>query len=128
VVAVVGLLSLNTVLFYLPHAVARRVNFTDLPGGEQIALPFVQVGLFGPRLTGIPEPALVLTDSWEIYNALLASLNCPGFTAEGATCPVLFALAPTPADADRLQAAYGANRTILRAVQVGGTLELRPSP
>jgi hypothetical protein len=114
-------LSLNTLVFYTPAEIARRVDLSGLPGGVKLELGFVRPSLLGPRLEGVPSQSLVVTSDWWIYNAALAPLNCPRLPA----CDVLFALATTPADADRLHGQYP-DRTLLRAVDTGGTLEVVP--
>jgi hypothetical protein len=69
----------------------------------------------------VPDGSLVLTSDWWIYNAALASLNCPRLP----NCPVLFALATTPEAADRLRAAFP-DRTPLRAEVDNGHVSVAP--
>ncbi len=123
VLAVVSVLTLNTVGFYLPRQVARRTDFTDIPYNERARLPFVSTGLFGPRVAVSPTPALVVTGDWWLFNVVLSPLNCADL--EG--CPVVFALASSPGDVARLQAALP-GRTLLRAVDRHGTVELHDEP
>jgi hypothetical protein len=118
---VLGLLSLNTVLFYLPHEIERRADFSGLPDARPLRLNFVRNTLLGPRLAGVPSPSLVLTNDWWLFNTALAALNCSGVP----DCAVLFALAPDDAAAARLQAAYP-GRQVLRAVEVDGRVVLQP--
>jgi hypothetical protein len=118
---VVGLLSLNSVLFYLPSEVQRRADFSGLPGGAKLSLGFVRPSLFGPELDAVPRPALVLTSDWWIYNAGLAALNCSHLP----DCDVLFAYATSQRDIDRLRDQYS-GRTVLLAVANNGRVELLP--
>ena len=118
---VVGLLSLNTLLFYTPAEIARRDDLSGQAGGTKAQLPFVQTTLSGLRLRGLPDRALVLTDDWWTYNTALAALNCPRLP----DCGVLFALATTPEDADALIAQY-LGRSVLKAVNAEGRIELIP--
>jgi len=120
-VVLTGLLTLNTVFFYTSSEIDRRTDMTGLPGGVRIALAFVEQTPFGPRLNGVPDNALVLTDDWWMYNTTLAPLNCARLPA----CPVLFALATSPNDADRLHAQYP-DRILMRAVDNRGVLEIQP--
>jgi hypothetical protein len=118
---VLGVLSLNTVLFYLPAEVARRTDFSAFPDARPISLAFVRVGLFGPRLENVPTPSLILTGDWWLFNTALAPLNCPSVP----NCPALFALATTPQDAARLRTTYP-GRIALRAVDHNGRIDLEP--
>ena len=117
---VLGLLTLNTLGFYVPAEVARRLDFSGLPDARPLQLAFVRGGLSGPELAGVPRPALVLTDDWWIYNAELASLNCASLPS----CPVLFGLAVTDDAAAELRAAYP-ERTVVRAIEAGGQVVLQ---
>jgi hypothetical protein len=119
VVVVLGLLSLNTLFFYLPHEVQRRTDFSGLPAGRRINLTFVQTGLFGPQLVDVPASSLVVTDDWWLYSASLAALNC----GQLPDCAVLFALATTPEDLSRLRAAYP-DRQVVHTVDRAGRIEL----
>jgi hypothetical protein len=120
---VLGLLSLNTVLFYVPHAVERRADWSGLPGGQKLDLSsFVQTSLFGPQLSGVGDHALVLTNDWWLYNAALAALNCPRLPE----CNVLFALATNAADERRLIDQYP-DRTALRTHKTGDRVDLLPA-
>jgi 4-amino-4-deoxy-L-arabinose transferase-like glycosyltransferase len=118
-----GLLSLNTVFFYLPAELQRRTDFSAMIGPRRQVLDFVQTSLFGPRLVGLPDSALVLTSDWWLYNGALAAFNCPKLP----DCPVLFALATTPEDQARLRADYP-GRTVLLAAEVAGHVRLVPGP
>jgi hypothetical protein len=120
-VALIGALTLNTFLFYLPAEMDRRQNMSGLPGAAPLVVDFVEPSLFGPRLTGVPPGSLVLTSDWWIYNTTLASLNCSRLP----NCPVLFALAPAPEAADRLRAAFP-DRLPLRAEVQSGHVSLAP--
>jgi len=119
---VLGVLSLNSAFFYIPAEVQRRTDFSAMVGGRRVSLDFVQTSLFGPRLVGLPDLALVLTNDWWLYNGALAAFNCPQLP----DCPVLFALAPTPDDENRLRADYP-DRTVLLAAESGGHLRLVPA-
>jgi hypothetical protein len=118
---VLGVLSLHTLLFYLPAELARRVDFSAFPDARPISLAFVRVGLLGPRLENVPAPSLILTGDWWLFNTALAPLNCPSVP----DCPALFALATTPQDATRLRATYP-GRIALRAVDHDGRIDLEP--
>jgi hypothetical protein len=118
---VLGVLTLNTVGFYLPRQVARRTDFTDIPYTERARLPFVTTGLFGPRVNVSPTPALVVTGDWWLFNVVLSPLNC----ADLERCPVVFALASSTDDVAHLQATLP-GRTLLRAFDRDGTVELQP--
>ncbi len=119
----IALLSLNTVLFYVPAEVERRTDFSAVPGNVQTSLGFVSTGVFGPRLDDTPTPSLVVTSDWWLFNSALAALNCP----QVPDCPVVFALATNPEDVAKLRAAYP-GRIPLRAVQREGRVELQPDP
>jgi hypothetical protein len=119
--ALVGALTLNTFLFYLPAELDRRQDMSGLPDGSPLVVDFVQPSLFGPRLVGVPNGSLVLTSDWWIYSTALSSLNCPRLP----NCPVLFALATTPDAADSLRAAFP-DRTALRADVEGGHVSVAP--
>lgn len=118
----VGLLSLNTALYYLPRQVERLRNFSALPGGRGVALPFVRPTLFGPRMEGIPAPSLVLVADWWLFNAVLSSLNCPALQ----DCAILFAFAPAPLDEQRLRDRYP-GRSVLRALTRGDRVAIEPA-
>jgi hypothetical protein len=120
-VVVVGLLSLNTVGFYLPRELDRRADFSALPFDRKVTLDFVRNGAFGPHLAGIQSPALVVTDDWWLYNAALAALNCPRLPA----CDVVFALATNPEDVNALHAQFP-DRPVLRTVDRSGRIGLVP--
>ena len=120
-VLIVGVLTLNTLFFYTPAEMDRRTDMTGLPGGVKLDLGFVEQTPFGPRLHGVPDNSLVVTDDWWIYNTALAPLNCPRLP----DCDVLFALATSPQDADRLRAQFP-DRSLMRAVDDRGVLEVQP--
>jgi hypothetical protein len=119
--AVLGLLMLNTLLFYVPGELQRRADLSGLPGGVRLRLSFVQSSLVGPQLTGLPTPSLVVTDDWWLFNTSLAALNCPRLP----DCGVLFALAPTARSAFALRAEFP-DRVLLHAVRVGDSVSLTP--
>jgi hypothetical protein len=121
VVGLLGLLSLNTVLFYVPLEIERRADFSGMPGGRTVSLDFVHTGIFGPHLDDLPSPALVVTDDWWLYNTALAALNC----ARLPNCPVLFALATNADDVNRLRAAFP-DRAMLRTVDDAGRIHVEP--
>jgi hypothetical protein len=116
-----GALSLNTLLFYLPAELTRRADYSALPDARHINLAFVRVGLFGPRLDNVPTPSLIVTGDWWLFNAALVSLNCPRVP----DCPALFALATTPEDVAALRSTYP-GRIALRAVDHDGRIDLEP--
>jgi hypothetical protein len=120
---VLGLLSLNSVLFYLPAELQRRTDLSGMPGGRTVNLGFVQTSLLGPNVTGVPTPSLVVTNDWWLYNTALAALNCPRFPE----CDVLFALATTPNDVNTLRSYYP-GRAVLRTVSNGSRVDLVPQP
>ncbi|MCA1644681.1 MAG: hypothetical protein LC797_04135 [Chloroflexi bacterium] len=119
---VLGALTLNTVLFYIPTQVQRRTDYSSIAANRRVRLDFVQTSLFGPRLVGVPDPALVLTDDWWLYNAALAALNCGRLP----DCPVVFALALTPTDQDQLRLQFP-DRTVLRAIDSDGHIRIAPA-
>lgn len=121
VIGVVGVLSLNTLLFYLPAEFARRTDYSGYPDARPLTLAFVRVGLFGPRLDNVPVPSLILSSDWWMFNTALAPLNCPTVP----NCPALFALATTREDAARLRQMYP-GRLALRAVDHDGRVDLEP--
>jgi hypothetical protein len=108
---------------YLPAELQRRTDFSAMLGTRRVSLDFVQTSLFGPRLVGVPDATLVLTNDWWLYNGALAAFNCGRLP----DCPVLFALAPTAEDQNRLRAAYP-DRTVLLAAENAGHIRLVPSP
>jgi hypothetical protein len=122
VAVVLGLLSLNTLFFYLPLEIERRVDLSGLPGGRTFRLAFVEPGLLGPQLDGVPTPSLVLTADWWLFNTGLAPLNCPNLPE----CPVLFALATNRADENALRAQFP-GRTVLRTSDDNGRISLTPA-
>jgi hypothetical protein len=119
--AVLGLLVLNTLLFYVPSELQRRADLSGLPGGVRLSLGFVQPSLLGPRLTGVPTPSLVVTDDWWLFNTSLVALNCPRLP----DCGVLFAFAPTARSVNALRAEFP-DRVLLRALRVGDSVSLTP--
>ena len=119
--AVVAVLTLNTLLFYLPAELQRRADLSGLPGGVRLNLTFVQSSLLGPKLVGLPSPALVVTDDWWLFNTALAALNCPRLL----DCGVVFALAQRPQTLNALRAEFP-ERMLLHAVRVGNTVNLTP--
>jgi hypothetical protein len=120
-VVVLGILSLNTLLFYLPSEIQRRTDFSARPGARKVTLGFVQTSLFGPQLVGVPSPSLVVTDDWWLYNASLAALNCP----RQPDCPVLFAFAGTSEDVSFLHTQYP-DRAVLHTIDRAGQVDLIP--
>lgn len=119
------LLSLNTLFSYLPRQVERRSDYVAFPDGQKIRLAFLDTTLTGPRVVGIPAPALVLTGDWWTYSVLLAPLNCPrpDLASDPAVCPRLFALARTLAEEDALRRAYP-GRTLYRTTLAAGVLSV----
>jgi len=69
----------------------------------------------------VPGQSLVLTDDWWVFNTSLVALNCPRVP----DCDVLFALATTSEDANRLHQEYPARR-LLRAADNAGHIEIVP--
>jgi hypothetical protein len=114
-------LSLNTLFFYMPAQLARRADYSALPNGREAVLAFVRVSPQGPRLTNVPTPSLVLTDDWWIFNAMLSSLNCPQLHS----CPVVFALATSDADRERLFELFP-DRLRLLAIDHDGRIDIEP--
>ena len=121
VVALLGLLSLNTLLFYVPTQAERRSEFAGLPDGRRATLGFVRPSLLGPQLINVPTPALVLTGDWWVFNAMLSALNC----ADLDTCPVVFAFAPGEVEAQRVLAEFP-GRMHFRAVDRDGRIDIEP--
>ena len=97
------------------------MDLGGMSGGIRVSLGFVQSSLLGPHVVGVPSQSLVLTDDWWVFNTSLAALNCPRVP----DCNVLFALATTPEDADRLHQQYP-DRRVLRAVDNAGHIDLVP--
>jgi hypothetical protein len=120
-IVLLGALSLNTFLFYLPAELDRRQDMSGLPGAPPLVLDFVQTTLFGPKVVGLPQQSLIVTSDWWIYNSTLAALNCPQLP----NCPVTFALASTPDAIASLRAQYP-ERTLLRAQRDGDRLTVVP--
>jgi hypothetical protein len=113
VAIVTGLLTVNTLAYYLPHAVDRRANYLSMVSRPGLALPFVQTTLQGPQLVGFDGPTLVLVPNSELYKTLSA-LNCPLLDPENIQkCPVLFVGAGKDRAAELSQAYPG--RTVLVA-------------
>lgn len=127
---VLGCLCMNTAFYYLPRQVERRTGFSDLPYRRRASVPFVETGLFGPRLRLDPAlgaaPLLIVTDDWWLHNVVLAPLNCPDLDRSAlAACPALFALATGSDQLERLRAQFP-DRTVVRAVDNEGVVELVP--
>jgi hypothetical protein len=124
VLIVVGLLSLNTVLFYVPHVIERRTNYFAMNNNRGVAIPFVANTLFGPRLTGFDRPTLVLVPDVVAYKTLSA-LNCPLLDKQHIhECQVLFVQAGLDQAAELVQA-YP-DRLLLTAQVSDGELKLEP--
>jgi hypothetical protein len=119
--ALVGALTLNTLLFYTPAELDRRTDLSGMAGGLPLSLGFVRSSLFGPQLVGVPSNALVVTDDWWVYNAALSALNCPRLP----NCDVLFALATNTANVDQLRTQFP-GRTLMRATYTGGLVTVTP--
>jgi hypothetical protein len=77
--------------------------------------------LLGPQLVGVPSHSLVVSDNWWVYSTALSTLNCPQLP----DCDVLFALATSTADVERLRAKFP-GRTLMRAVYTGGPVSVVP--
>jgi 4-amino-4-deoxy-L-arabinose transferase-like glycosyltransferase len=85
----VALLCAYSILYYLPHAVDRRMDFGALGNGRRLVLPFVSTTLSGAHLEGVEPPALVLVPNDEVFKTLSA-LNCPLLDRDHiGDCPVL---------------------------------------
>ena len=54
---VVALLSAYSIVYYLPHAVDRRMDYGALNNGRRLVMPFVDTTLAGPRLARVEPPA-----------------------------------------------------------------------
>lgn len=117
----VGVLTLNTVVFYTPAELERRTDLSGVSGVRSVNLGFVETSLLGPRIVGVPRNSLVVTNEWWLYNTALAALNCPTLPA----CDVLFAFAQNPPDVDRLKEEYP-ERLLLRAVNQEGVVTVAP--
>ncbi|MCA1645030.1 MAG: hypothetical protein LC797_06010, partial [Chloroflexi bacterium] len=86
---VVALLGAYTLLYYLPHAVERRMDYGALSFGRRLVLPFVETTLSGPRLRRVEPPALVLVPDDDVFKSLSA-LNCPRLDqVHIGDCPIL---------------------------------------
>jgi hypothetical protein len=89
IAVVVALLSAYSIIYYLPHAVDRRMDYGALNNGRRLVMPFVETTLGGPRLTRVEPPAMVLVQSDDVFKTLSA-LNCPLLDANHiGECPVL---------------------------------------
>jgi hypothetical protein len=85
----VALLSTYSLVYYLPQAVDRRMDYGALSNGRRLVIPFVETTLAGPRLARVEAPALVLVQSDNVFKTLSA-LNCPLLDANHiGDCPVL---------------------------------------
>jgi hypothetical protein len=87
--AVLALLCAWTLGYYLPHEVARRMDYGALSNGRRLVLPFVETTLTGPQLARVAPPALVFVPNEDIFKSISA-LNCALLDADHvADCPVL---------------------------------------
>jgi len=120
-VMLLGVLTLNTVVFYTPAELDRRTDMSGVSGIRSVNLGFVQTSLLGPHIVGVPGNSLVVTNEWWLYNTGLAALNCP----ELPSCDVVFAFAQNPPDVNRLKEEYPA-RLLLRAVDRQGDVTIAP--
>jgi len=124
VAIVVGLLSLNTVLFYDPHLVERRTDYFAIDDNRGVRIPFITNTLFGPMLTGFDRRTLVLVPDVAVYKTLSA-LNCPLLDAQHVQqCQVLFVSAGLDRAADVVQAYPG--RSLFTAQVSNGAVTLQP--
>jgi hypothetical protein len=124
--AVAGLLTLNTLIYYVPHAVERRANYLGMVGRPGLALPFVETTATGPLLKGFAGPTLVIVPDSELFKTLSA-LNCPLLDRQHIQgCQVLF----VGAGRDRVPALSQAypGRTVLVAVPADQAVILVPYP
>ena len=112
--ALLGVLTLNTVMFYTQAELERRTDMSGVSGVRSVNLGFVQSSLLGPRIVGVPGNSLVVTNEWWLYNTALAALNCPQLPQ----CDVLFAFAQNPCRmCDRFAGEYP-GRVLLRAIDL----------
>jgi hypothetical protein len=124
VLAVVGLLTFNTVLFYYPHLVERRTDYFAIDHNWGVSIPFVTTSLLGPRLTGFDGPTLVLVPDDVVYKTLSA-LNCPFLDSDHIqSCQVLFVWAGHDQEPQLVQAYPG--RAVLTAQLQNNVVVLKP--
>lgn len=98
VTAVLLILVLCNVLYYMPRQLALHTDFTGLPASEPVNVTTIY--------NFHPTNALIVTNDWFIYNYILWPLNDPDLRG-----PTLYAYAPTPNDLTALIVAYP-NRAI----------------
>jgi hypothetical protein len=124
VIAVVSLLSFNTLLFYDPHLVERRMDYVAMDNNRGVSIPFVENTLFGPRLSGFNGPTMVLVLD-EILFKTLSAMNCPQLDRQHVQqCQVLF-FDSSPKHLDELTKNYP-GRTVLVAQVVDNVVTLSP--
>lgn len=113
VVACVGVLLLCNLLYYLPRQLALHANFSGLPATQA-----VDVGaIYSMR----PAQAVVLTDSWSVYNNVLWPLNDPSLRGQ-----TLYAYAPSLDIVGVLRSEYPNRRFYNLVVAVDGSVHLEP--
>jgi hypothetical protein len=87
--AIVALLSAYSLVYYLPRAVDRRMDYGALNNGRRLVMPFVEATVAGPHLARVEPPAIVLVQSDDVFKSLSA-LNCPLLDRDHiGDCPVL---------------------------------------
>jgi hypothetical protein len=124
VLAVLGLLSLSTLLFYDPHLVERRTDYFAMDNNRGVSIPFLDNTLFGPKLTGFDGPTLVLVPD-EIVFKTLSGMNCPDLgRSHVQECQVLFFDSGLD-HADELMKNYP-GRTVLVAKLTNNVVTLGP--
>lgn len=91
--ALLGVLILCNLGFYLPRQLALHRDFSGLPANRPVDV----AAIYRARM----QHALIVTDDSFVYNYVLWPLNDPDLRGN-----MLYALAPTPEDMARLHAEY----------------------
>lgn len=113
VAACVGALLLCNLLYYLPRQLALHTNFSGLPATQPVDVGAVY------RMQ--PPQAVVLTESWSVYNNVLWPLNDPSLSGQ-----TLYAYAPSLDLVDVLQSEYPNRRFYNLVIGVDGSVHLQP--
>lgn len=101
-IALVVVLLLCNILYYMPRQIALHQDFSGLPAGETINLPEI----YHPPL----HNAIIVTGDYTIYQMVLFPLNDPLLHDD-----VLYAFASSSADYAELRSAFP-GRTLYQLV------------